>query len=88
MRIKTTLNIEKDILEKTEVYMKEKGYKSLPFLIEQYLGHIALEYEEQDPKTRLQKKRKRITALKEQLKDIETELTALEAEISAEEVLA
>lgn len=88
MRVETILNIDKDILEQSEKISKEEGYSNLPFLIEQYIKSMAFEYAEQDTKTHLQKKRKRIVALKEQLQDIQTELKTLEAEISAEEVLA
>ena len=88
MRVELTLSIDKNILEQSEQMAKEEGYSGLPFLIEQYIKRMAFEFEEQDTKTRIQKKYKRILALKEQLKDIEAELTTLEAEISAEEILA
>jgi len=74
-------------LEKSEKISKEEGYNNLPFLIEQYIKSMAFDFEEQDPKIQIQKKHKRITVLKEQLKDIQVELTALEAEVSVEQIL-
>lgn len=81
MRVEVTLNIDKDILEESEKISKEEGYNNLPFLIEQYIKSMAFEYQEQNANAHIPKKHKRITALKEQLKDIQAELTTLEAEI-------